>query len=605
MKSIRLSLIVYFLVLFAGALGAVSWFVYGNSTQMLRKSEASRRTLLETQYRQRVAEAESAHDHRLLGKAQTLARLSRWSREHIESLSPLGVLGAVLAPQGQLAAPVWLGETFHPPLAFFVYRTAPLEISVETAAEDVLPPGEDGLADEFYQINGTDGQPLERSESLGEHVLALPEGVLDSDPFKERFDEYQLRPGLRLRMVTLRVVPRHRPSLLPEPPRPPRWGPPGRFTILKGPPPPRRDRRGPGGFFGPGPVVYIQYAISTAQHDATLAGYRADLQNGLNQLAEESETTLADLGRRLLWIGLVTFAALGVGGFWLVRLGLAPLERLSEAVSRVSAKDFRLQVDDRRLPRELQPIAGRLKQTLDLLRRAFSREKQAAADISHELRTPLAALLTTLDVGLRKPRAAEEYRELLEECRAAGQQMNHIVERLLALARLDAGVDNLRARDVDAAQLAEECAVMVRPLAEARDLTLHVRRNGPVPLHTDPDKLREILTNLLHNAIQYNRPHGSIEVAVARHNGAVDLEVQDTGIGIAPETRDQIFERFYRADPSRHTDELHAGLGLAIVKGYLDLMGGSIVVDSTVGEGSTFRVRLPAGHLASGDRVPQ
>src|SRR5205814_8332115 len=146
----------------------------------------------------------------------------------------------------------------------------------------------------------------------------------------------------------------------------------------------------------------------------------------------------------------------------------------SDAVSRVSEKDFRLQFDDPRLPRELQPIADRLAQTLELLRRAFTREKQAAADISHELRTPLAALLTTTEVALRKSRTPDEYRELLQDCHATGKQMNQLVERLLSLARLDAGVDTFRPQDVDVAELAEQCAALVRPLAEARELHLQV-----------------------------------------------------------------------------------------------------------------------------------
>jgi signal transduction histidine kinase len=104
-----------------------------------------------------------------------------------------------------------------------------------------------------------------------------------------------------------------------------------------------------------------------------------------------------------------------------------------------------------------------------------------------------------------------------------------------------------------------------------------------------------VLTNLLHNAIDYNRPQGSIDLFVERENGDLRVEVRDTGIGIKPEARAHIFERFYRADPSRQATGLHAGLGLAIVKGYVDLMGGSIGVESVVGEGSTFRVSLPAG----------
>ncbi len=112
-------------------------------------------------------------------------------------------------------------------------------------------------------------------------------------------------------------------------------------------------------------------------------------------------------------------------------------------------------------------------------------------------------------------------------------------------------------------------------------------------VRSDPDKLREIVTNLLHNAIQYNRPGGAVDLRVGRQNGTLELEVQDTGIGIAPDARERIFERFYRADPSRGGEDLHAGLGLAIVKEYIDLMGGSIGVESTEGQGSTFRVLLP------------
>src|SRR5207302_8629165 len=112
-------------------------------------------------------------------------------------------------------------------------------------------------------------------------------------------------------------------------------------------------------------------------------------------------------------------------------------------------------------------------------------------------------------------------------------------------------------------------------------------------------KQREVLTNLLHNAIEYNKPDGAIDVKVERDNGHLDMEVSDTGIGISPEARLHIFERFFRADPSRAADTPHAGLGLAIVKGYVDLMGGEIDVQSTVGEGSTFKVRLPVGKSAS------
>jgi heavy metal sensor kinase len=320
---------------------------------------------------------------------------------------------------------------------------------------------------------------------------------------------------------------------------------------------------------------------------------RRRLDEKLTALKAESDVVLADLRRRLWWVSLATFTATLLGGFALVHIGLAPLRRLSDAVSRVSERNFRLPLGRPELPRELRPIAARLEQTLDLLRRAFGRERQAAADISHELRTPLAALLTTTDVTLRKPRSAEEYRQALEDCRTSGRQISQLVERMLALARLDAGADTLRARDLDAAELAEQCAALIRPLADAQGLTLNVHATRPVHAQADPDKLREVIMSLLHNAIQYNRPQGSVDLRVGRQNGLLCVEVHDTGIGISAEARQHIFERFYRADPSRQSDGLHAGLGLAIVKGYVDLMGGAVEVESAEGKGSTFRVQLP------------
>jgi heavy metal sensor kinase len=341
--------------------------------------------------------------------------------------------------------------------------------------------------------------------------------------------------------------------------------------------------------------LFIQCACDLSLLDDKVADSRAKRDAELLRVDEQTDESLAASRRNLLLISLATFLATVFGGFWLVRLGLSPLHKLSVAVGRISAKDFRLPFEDRRLPQELKPIVGRLTETLDQLKRVFTREKQAAADISHELRTPLAALLTTIDVTLRKPRSSEHYRETLEECRASGQQMNLLVERLLALARLDAGVDPVRPQAVDVSELAEQCASLVRPLAEARGLELRVHRNGPAILEADPAKFREVVTNLLHNAIQYNRPHGSVDLSVERQNGNLEVEVKDTGIGISPDARQHIFERFFRADPSRSADGLHAGLGLAIVKGYVDLMGGTIAVESAEGKGSTFRVRLPAG----------
>jgi signal transduction histidine kinase len=272
---------------------------------------------------------------------------------------------------------------------------------------------------------------------------------------------------------------------------------------------------------------------------------------------------------------------------------------LSDAVSRVSEKDFKLPHDGHGLSDELLPIHSRLTQTLELLQRAFSREKQAVADISHELRTPIAALMATIEVALRKPRTPDQYRTTLEECRLISKELSQLVERIMTLASLDAGNDRTQLTLTDAADLAMSCAAVIRPLAIANSVTVDVQADGPLDVETDSAKLREVVMNLLHNAVEYNRPGGMIELSARREGHFVVLEVRDTGIGMSDEVKAKIFERFYRADPSRHSTGVHAGLGLAIVKEYVERLNGTITVQSEPGVGSTFTVRIPATEMTS------
>jgi heavy metal sensor kinase len=484
--------------------------------------------------------------------------------------------------------PIWLAECLKGPLSSRIYRLSTGEVELN---ESDLPSHPDGPIVEYFQVTTEWGNTW-RSHSMDyeDHSFAAgPEEFALTGLFQSRFDDLEMPSGVQVRRVTLkapvvRFVFRYQGDNRPNRPTsessPPRSSPPISLT----------ERIAE----STTPAFLIHVAATTVRRDTQLHQFLLERDAEIANVEVESAEALALVRYRLLSVALFTFAATLVGGFALVRLGLSPLQRLSEAVSRVSEKDMRLQFDEPRVPNELRPIVERLSQTLKQLEQAFVREKQATADISHELRTPLAALLTTTEVGLRKNRSAEEYRQLLVDCRSIGQQLSQQVERLLALARLDAGVDRLRTQEVDAAQVARQCADLVRPLAQARELTLEVHNDGPACLTTDADKLREVLTNLLHNAIEYNRPGGRVDVGVTPTNGCLNLIVRDTGIGMSPETQQHIFQRFYRADPSRHDAGLHAGLGLAIVKGYVDLMGGTIAVESVPEQGTTFRLNLPA-----------
>ena len=605
MRSIGLSLMVYFLGLLAVALGVASVIGYETSRQTLEAKKDATAQLIESQYAERCRAEQKRLDDDLLAQAQTLARVAHFqfdrARLHYRALNALGLLAVVTAPNAYVLAPTWAGQAAHGQFSFDLNRKNLKDLGEITLDDrEVL----EQVSPYYFQINSVWGAS-ERSKSLGEHLLPVDSQAFTAEqgpPWKAA--DYMMAQVGPMRRVTLKTSVPITPS-----PRHGR-GDYGRDNRSSPPPPsrqlqPRRSR----GDRPPSPpqppelqprsAIFVQCAASTNDRDLAVALLKARRNDALIALDAETNLSLARLRNRLLLTSGVAFLLAVVGCFGLVRLGLSPLRRLSDAVSRVSEKDFRLQVDQRRMPGELQPIMRRLTATLEMLKRAFAREKQATADISHELRTPLSALLTMTEMALRKPRSAEEYQEVLRDCRLSAQRMTQGVEQLLALARLDAGVDRLRPVPIDAAELAEQCAALVRPLAEARGLTLTVHRNGSAPLTADADKLREVLTNLLHNAIEYNRPNGAVDLTVARENGRLDVAVKDTGVGISSEAKTHLFERFYRADPSRGGDGLHTGLGLAIAKGYIDLMGGDLAVESVEGEGSTFRVRLPATSLAS------
>jgi len=600
LRSIRLSLILYFLGLLLVAVGAASYWTYHLAMSSLDVKEETTAELIDSQYREHCRQEEQRLNDALLYQAQTLARMTYFATDRHKSTqhrlaSQLGLITArhvgmngwanlaTFAYQAQVGSHT----------SFLVWRRSLAEIRLGDL--DLLKHAEGQVA-EFFQIDSSWGSSVRSATMEGLSFPGSTKQLLTGDEaISWEFDTTAL-DKTPVRRVILKV-----PATRALPTDFTRWD----FSR------PQQGGQNPGGRPGPGrepprpptppePAtpgtrysLVIQCACELDRHEAALAGLLGRRDQELHDLHTQTDAALANLRERLWWLGGLTFAAIVVGTLGIVRWGLRPLRRLSDAVGQVSPRDFQLPFDPATMPVELRPIVQHLTATLQMLKRAFQREKQATADISHELRTPLAAMLTTIDLALRKPRSGDEYRDMLAECKASAQSMNRIVERLLTLARLDAGVDVVRPQAIDVGELAEECAAAVRPLAEAHGLRLTVRHDPDLPASTDPDKLREVLTNLLHNAVQYNRPNGAIEIVATEADGHIQVEVRDTGIGIAPDAVGLIFERFYRADPSRSSDGLNAGLGLAIVKEYVELLGGTIAVESQPGRGTTFRVDLP------------
>jgi heavy metal sensor kinase len=583
MKSIRLSLILFILLLQGLALGAVVGLLYRTTASTLAEKDINAYKNARNEYETRREATKNALQNQILERARELSAIaqSEWAENNLEMQASWAAQASGSLTGGVFWPAAWLATGPGGPVAPYWRRRFLVRLR---GAEDIVARQSEPEQTDYFQIYNEDGQPVQKSASLGEW-WTLGSQFKDAPLSKPEYDDVELEGGVLARRVTLKAqVSRVRRS--------------GR-QMLDG----RDASRGSSirtGARSPWdqsywtvPTFYIQYARDASLRDQAIANYEKSLQFDLQQVEIESEARMASLRRWVIGVGLGAFVISTAGACWLIAVGLAPLQRLTDAVSRVSPKDFRLPYDPVPTPQELRPIYDRLTQTLGQLERAFAREKQATADISHELRTPLTALLTTLDVALLRPRTPEQYADLLQECRSIGRQLSLLVERLLALARIDAGADSVRPQEVDVTALAAQCVALVQPLADARDLAVELHAPAPVKLITDPNKLREIITNLLHNAIEYNKPHGRIDVSVDRRNGHMHLQVRDTGIGISPKVVGHIFERFYRVDESRQADSLHAGLGLAIVKSYLEVLGGTIQVSTSEGEGSTFRVEMP------------
>ncbi len=229
------------------------------------------------------------------------------------------------------------------------------------------------------------------------------------------------------------------------------------------------------------------------------------------------------------------------------------------------------------------------------LTRVADMRRDFVANVSHELKTPLAAIRgyaeTLRDGALDEPPTARRFTErILSQC----HRLQELLNDLLTLSRLEGVAPALERESVDLNAVVRRAAELISATAREKRVEVAVEGDGAVPpMLGDPDGLERLVLNLLDNAIKYNRPDGQVTLRLSRADGEAVLEVSDTGIGIPPESIPRLFERFYRVDKGRAREEGGTGLGLAIVKHVAQAHGGQVDVESRLGRGSIFRVRLP------------
>jgi heavy metal sensor kinase len=306
--------------------------------------------------------------------------------------------------------------------------------------------------------------------------------------------------------------------------------------------------------------------------------------------------------RRFAWqlaAAGVAVLAIGLAGGWLASARiLRPIAAISTTASAISATNLSERIDTAKVDHELEDLARVLNETFARLEAAFDRQARFTADASHELRTPLTVLRSQTQLALSRERSAEDYRKTIEECLLATDRMTALVEGLLTLARADAGKLDLRHERVDMKRVTAGAVARLRPLAEELGIAVETKL-AAAEVGGDPTRLGQVVTNLVANAIRYNRIDGRVIVQVGTLDGGAVLTVEDSGPGIPPADQPHVFERFYRVSKDRSRMSGGSGLGLAISKSIVEGHGGTISFTSDVDKGTTFSVRLPVNTTGS------
>lgn len=321
------------------------------------------------------------------------------------------------------------------------------------------------------------------------------------------------------------------------------------------------------------------------QHASLTLVVAQDTSQLLSELAFLRWLLAASCGAALV-IGLALLA-------WIIRRGLQPVDVIAHrigAVGRASLSD-RLEVSG--IPRELVPIVDRLNNMLARLELAFARERAFTADVAHELRTPLAGLKTSLEVCSSRARQPQEYQKVLGRCLGVVRQMHTMVDSLLTLARADAGTLAVSRESFSLAELVDESWAAFAERAEQRKLRVTRYGSLDMAIHSDREKLRQVLHNVFDNAVNYADERGMIAIELIERADIVEVDVANSGSRLSNEQAQRVFERFWRGDAARSNTGEHCGLGLSISRQLLQIIGGSIDVSSA--DRGEFRVciRLP------------
>ena len=295
-----------------------------------------------------------------------------------------------------------------------------------------------------------------------------------------------------------------------------------------------------------------------------------------------------------------------LGGQFLANKALKPVDQVTQTARTITSQNLNQRIPPPKVHDEIARLIDTFNDMISRLDKSFNQIKQFSTDASHELKTPLTILRGEVEVALRKERNSSEYEQVLRSNLEEINRMSRIVEDLLLLTRTDMGEIPLNRDHVNLTKILRQVVDQLSILAQTKNLEM-VTSNHDEEVHIFADalRLRQLFLNLIENSIKYTEPGGSIRIILERdheqlfsaagteQNASVRIVVMDTGIGIAKEDQERIFDRFFRVDKARSRDQGGSGLGLSICKWIVEAHQGQISVESDLGKGSRFVVRLP------------
>jgi heavy metal sensor kinase len=300
---------------------------------------------------------------------------------------------------------------------------------------------------------------------------------------------------------------------------------------------------------------------------------------------------------RLLWVLIIMSVTVlgltGVAGMYLARQALRQVDRITDAIQGVVGQSLNQRLTIGSPNDEFSRLTFVLNQMLERLEGSFQSQQRFVADASHELRSPMATLQIALELALRRPRSQEEYRVSTQSALQDVERISGLINSLLLLSRADSGHLMMDREPLHLKPLLHQLVEQYQEKARANGITLECSLQDVIVLGDEPC-LRQLVANLLDNAMRYTPEQGVISLAECLQNDTVQISVKDTGIGIPAEHLPHLFDRFYRVDKERSRQDGGSGLGLAICQAIVDFHDGELVVNSSIGEGSTFTVILPA-----------